>query len=403
MRTTDLPERAAPLVSVIIPTFERPESLQRAVQSVLTQTMADLEVIVVNDGGGPLESQVAALTADPRVTYVRTGHNGRVAAARNAGLRLARGRFVAYLDDDDVFFPEHLTTLVAALGEGGARLAYSDAVRISQRKEGPGWAEVSRDVPYSRDHDAEQLLLTNYIPTLCILHERACLEEVGMFDETIPVLEDWDLWIRLSRSCAFRHVPVVTCAFHRDVDGSSLSGRGSSAFPEQEARLRDRYRDAIRQSPRARLALYGHLREPADVAMAADDWPRAIALLRGLAADDPDHAAPHADLGLALLRAGDLAGARGALERAVALDPLQDACREALARLLFASGEAAAGLRVIEPAIARHSDNADLLVLGGDLLGLMGALADARALYQVALARSPAHPAALQRIAMLGP
>ena len=63
MRTTDLPERAAPLVSVIIPTFERPESLQRAVQSVLTQTMADLEVIVVNDGGGPLESQVAALTA----------------------------------------------------------------------------------------------------------------------------------------------------------------------------------------------------------------------------------------------------------------------------------------------------------------------------------------------------
>jgi glycosyltransferase involved in cell wall biosynthesis len=89
MRTTDLPERAAPLVSVIIPTFERPESLQRAVQSVLTQTVTDLEVIVVNDGGGPLESHVAALSADPRVTYVRTGRNGRVAAAHNAGLRLA--------------------------------------------------------------------------------------------------------------------------------------------------------------------------------------------------------------------------------------------------------------------------------------------------------------------------
>ena len=245
---------SSPRVSVIVPTFNRPEFLPRALRSLGAQTFDDFEVIVVNDAGSPTEAIALEHGPAGKVTYFRLAMNVDRAAARNAALRLARGRYVAYLDDDDWFLPHHLATLVGAL-ERGARVAYTDARRIREEKREGKYVRVSEDVPYAREFDATQLLLTNYIPITCMMHERALLEEIGDFDAGLRVLEDWDLWIRMSRVTPFVRVPGVTCEFSWRVDGSSTTSDSAALFKKIEQRIFLRYLDDVRAvPPRSRSA-----------------------------------------------------------------------------------------------------------------------------------------------------
>lgn len=115
----------APLVSVVLTTYNRASLLVRAVRSVLAQTLGDFELIVVNDAGEDVAALLAGF-ADPRVVHVCHAVNRGQGAARNTALRLARGEYVAYLDDDDQYYPEHLETLAAALAAGRADLVYAD-------------------------------------------------------------------------------------------------------------------------------------------------------------------------------------------------------------------------------------------------------------------------------------
>jgi glycosyltransferase involved in cell wall biosynthesis len=281
---------SSPRVSVIVPTFNRPEFLPRALESLRAQTFEDFEVIVVNDAGKPVEELALAHGPGGKVTYFRLGRNVDRAAARNAALRLARGRYVAYLDDDDRFLPAHLATLVAAL-EGGARVAYTDARRVREEKRGDGYVAVSEDVPYARDFDATQLLLTNYIPITCIMHERALLEEVGDFDAALRVLEDWDLWIRMSRVTPFVRVPGVTCEFSWRVDGSSTTSDSAALFKKVEQRLFLRYLDHVRAVPPAHEALRRYQRAYLEELVKRREFGEAVALLGELSKCDPQFVA----------------------------------------------------------------------------------------------------------------
>src|SRR5581483_8477503 len=184
------------------------------------------------------------------------GHGG----ARNVGLGLARGRYVAYLDDDDSYRPDHLATLLGALEGGRFQVAYSDAARAHvapapQPASDGGMVVVQRDLPYSSDFDPDAILLTNFIPILCVMHERACAGGRPLFDESLPVLEDWDVWIRLSRRYRFVHVPRVTCEFTVRRDGSSVTSERLGLFAATEQVIRRRYGREIEASPRAREAL----------------------------------------------------------------------------------------------------------------------------------------------------
>ena len=109
------PERlspGAPLVSIIVPTHNRPRLLCEALKSILGQTMQDFEIIVVNDAGLDITPWVRPLDQSGRIRLLRHPHNRGLAAARNTGLRAARGKYIAYLDDDDLFYPQHLEVLV---------------------------------------------------------------------------------------------------------------------------------------------------------------------------------------------------------------------------------------------------------------------------------------------------
>ena len=138
-----------PMVSVIVPTYNRPERLRIALESVNAQQYQDFEVIVVNDGTVPVESVVEKMNVAGRMTLVNHDHNRGLAASRNTGLRLARGTYIAYLDDDDRFLPDHLGTLVGFLEGGTHQVAYTDAWRVIEREVDGVFTEAGRDRPHS--------------------------------------------------------------------------------------------------------------------------------------------------------------------------------------------------------------------------------------------------------------
>jgi GT2 family glycosyltransferase len=224
-RTSSLPAPTvrAPLVSVVVPTHDRPEMLRAALVSILAQTHRDFEIVVVNDCGTDVRDVIDALDHDGRITYVRHAMNRGLAAARNSGIGVARGRYLAYLDDDDRFYPEHLAILVEALDRGPERVVYGDALRVVQVPDGSGYRTVARDLRYSNDFDRRRLLVTNQFPVLCVMHERSCLDRVGGFDEALTSHEDWDLWLRLSAEFPFRHLANITAEFTERGDGSSMT------------------------------------------------------------------------------------------------------------------------------------------------------------------------------------
>ena len=235
-------EHEPPMVSVIVPTYHRPDGLAQAIRSILAQTYQDFEIVVVNDAGSPVEDVIVSFAGETRITYIRHPRNKGLAAARNTGIRAARGRYIAYLDDDDRFYPNHLETLVSFLEASDYQVAYTDAYRVHQKNIGGKYVDSARDLPYSFDFDADRFLVGNYIPVLCFMHARTCLSEVGYFDERMTALEDWDLWLRLSRKFEFMHLPHVTCEFTWREDGSSMTSSGTLNYWRMQEIIYDKYR-----------------------------------------------------------------------------------------------------------------------------------------------------------------
>ncbi|MGH7258803.1 MAG: glycosyltransferase, partial [Nitrospiraceae bacterium] len=231
-----------PLVSVIVPTHNRPAMLTEAVRSILAQTYPEIEIIVVNDAGTDVEHVVASLNETRRISYVRHGTNRGLAAARNTALKIARGKYIAYLDDDDRFHPDHIETLVGVLEGNDYRVAYTDAWRVHYEKQENGYVATGRDLPYSCEFNANYLLISNMFPVLTVMHERACLDQCGLFDESLTSHEDWDLWIRLSRTFPFLHVKKTTAEFSWRTDGSTMTSGKKEDFPRTTRLIYEKYR-----------------------------------------------------------------------------------------------------------------------------------------------------------------
>jgi glycosyltransferase involved in cell wall biosynthesis len=185
-----------PKVSVVIPTHNRAAVLPRAIDSVLVQTDSDLEVLVVDDHSSDDTRRVVAAYTDPRVCYIEQDAGTRgVAAARNLGLRKASGEFVAFLDDDDEWFPEKLARQIPLFDSGGRiGIVYSGAVNVYSEQ---------RSAVRIAEHRGElyrEMLVRNRIHGLSgVVIRRNIIREVGFFDETLPAIEDYDYWLRICR------------------------------------------------------------------------------------------------------------------------------------------------------------------------------------------------------------
>lgn len=246
------------LVSVVMPTRDRPDWLRRAVASVLTQTHRDLELIVVNDGGADVSHVLRELDHEGRVVSLRLPLPRDRSAARNAGLSLARGEYVAYLDDDDWWESDHLEILVGALARSGDAVAYSDSRYVREERRGTSYALTgTSDIP-GAEFDRDRLLIGNFLPILAVLHRRSLLDEAGGFDEDLGTHEDWDLWLRLSRHHRFRHVAKVTGNISWRDDGSSTTSARGEDFLRTCEIVHARFADeaAVRPGVRARQEAY---------------------------------------------------------------------------------------------------------------------------------------------------
>lgn len=202
----------SPLISIIIITYNRPLLLAGALKSVYDQTFQNYEAIIINDAGINVSDIVNALK-DPRFKYIEHKTNQGPSVARNTGLRIAKGFYIAYLDDDDTYFPHHISSMIKGLQDYDYKTAYSDIKYVTKKEENGEIITVDRKFELQIDCDFDHLLIDNHLPPVAVMHEKSCLEKTGFFDETLNRYEDWDLWIRLAQNYAFLHIPVITVEY----------------------------------------------------------------------------------------------------------------------------------------------------------------------------------------------
>lgn len=234
-------ERA--LFSIILTTYNRPDLLQDALASVGKQTLRDFEVILINDNGEPVEHLLAAY--DFPITYIRQGRNQGLSAARNAGLALARGLYVVYLDDDDIYLPNHLAVLAEAFEQHPGSIIYTGVEYVNEKLEDGQRIEFGRGQPFKHEvFDRDRLFVQNYIPVNTWAHPRQMLTTVGEFDTSLAAFEDWDMLLRLATRYPFVHVPIVTSEVHIRAPGAGsdhMLGRERKNFPALYRQLYERY------------------------------------------------------------------------------------------------------------------------------------------------------------------
>jgi glycosyltransferase involved in cell wall biosynthesis len=221
-----------PTFSVVIPTFDRVDYLARSVGSVLGQTFGDLEVIVVDDGPTEAIARFARSHRDERVRLVRHVRNRGVAAARNTGVEAAEGRYVAFLDDDDLWLPTKLERQLRLIEDEGAEVVHT-LVYVADAEgnvfEAPSRRgfELFREVA-AAGYPYEWLLRRSsfFFGTFAV--RKACVESVGGFDEQLARLDDLDFVHRLRRRYDLHLVdePLVKHCYH----GRNLSARPDPAL-----------------------------------------------------------------------------------------------------------------------------------------------------------------------------
>lgn len=253
----------APLFSIILTTYNRPEMLRDALTSIDSQSWRDFEVILVNDHGEPVEQLLQAF--DFPISYLYQGRNRGPAAARNAALHLARGRYVVYLDDDDRYLANHLQALAQAVESHPGTVVYVDAIFVIEALEDGQRLERYREMRYLHDeYSRERLLVSNYIPINTFACPRELVAAAGGFDEALQGLEDWDFLMRLAGHADFHHVHERTVEVRlreAEVDPERRSEQVLKSYPELYRVLYLRHldlgSDEVREGRREQLRRFG--------------------------------------------------------------------------------------------------------------------------------------------------
>jgi glycosyltransferase involved in cell wall biosynthesis len=211
-------------VSVVIPTYNCSQHLPNAIRSVLAQTFFDYEIIVVDDGSED-DTQNALRPFSEDIVYIYQKNSGGPSAPRNVGIERARGKYISFLDSDDVLSPDKLKHAVEFLEEvPDVGLVFSDFVkrsedgtphpkpflaqcerfkRLEKIKVGQHRFVIPKDVAF------DALLLENFVGTSSVVCRKTVLSHVGRFDESVASVEDRDMWLRIARHSNFGYYDAV--------------------------------------------------------------------------------------------------------------------------------------------------------------------------------------------------
>jgi len=213
-----------PHISVILPTYNRPHLLREALASLCDQQGSSFEVIAINDAGCDVSAVVSEFSGRLDLRYVSLSQNRGLPAARNVGVRGARGRYLAYLDDDDLYLPDHLARLAERLDRRpGAGLVYADVLLVKQQRAEDGYRTVARRI-LAHEYDRATMLRDSFITPSAIMHRRECVEQVGGFDETLRwCYEDWDFLLRVGTRYVIERVAGASVVVRLRDDASNMS------------------------------------------------------------------------------------------------------------------------------------------------------------------------------------
>jgi glycosyltransferase involved in cell wall biosynthesis len=221
---TSLTEK--PTVSVVVPTFNRAHLLPRAISSILAQTFANFELMIVDDGSTDNTAAIIQEFTDPRIRFIPLGRNYGGSYARNQGIKAARAELIAFLDSDDEWLPGKLELQIA-------RLQTSNDPRASVVYcQGYEYVENRQKLPSLAIHEGDVFnhLLQGWLPptTSLFMVKRSALLDIGGFDESLPSFQDYDLW--LSLAAANHHFlavnqPLIIRYFHDDQIRGNLEAK----------------------------------------------------------------------------------------------------------------------------------------------------------------------------------
>jgi len=216
MRNDSPPDR--PLVSIVLPTYKRAHVLPSAIQSVLNQTYTNLELIIVDDNSPDATREVVASFDDPRIRYVRNEPNLKLPRALNRGFSLARGEYLTWTSDDNLYGENAIQRMVEVLQGGGCDFIYADYYLF---------ADLDADGRPLDSHHSKlpgqvQLEKSNHIGA-CFMYTRGVYEAVGEYDPELFLVEDYDYFMRIAKRFRLCHIPEPLYYFRRDDDTLYIS------------------------------------------------------------------------------------------------------------------------------------------------------------------------------------
>jgi len=225
-----------PLVSVILPTFNRAYIVKRAIDSVLDQRYKNLELIIIDDCSTDNTKKVVQSYSDKRVKYIVNAHNLGGAGSRNEGIKIAKGAFIAFQDSDDEWLPQKLEEQISILDQSPDEIGaiYCNFHSASDQK-------IHIYHSSKKEGDIHQeLLVANFITLPSLVVRKQSLKIVGLFDPDLPRLQDWDLLLRLSQRYKIGYTDKILLKTYFSPD--SITAK-STAYTKALGMILDKYKE----------------------------------------------------------------------------------------------------------------------------------------------------------------
>lgn len=207
-----------PKVSVIVRTCGRPNVLRETLISLRNQTYKNIEIVIVEDGENKSEKMINEEFSDLNIVYQATNAKVGRCVGGNTALKLATGDYFNFLDDDDLFYADHVETLVKELIRNkeykvAYALSYESKIEVISREPKYVYKEYSKQLAHNKEFSRLTLLTRNAFPIQCVMFSRELYEKYGGFDLELDNLEDWELWARYSLENPFLFVQKVTSIY----------------------------------------------------------------------------------------------------------------------------------------------------------------------------------------------
>lgn len=215
-----------PLVSVLVPTHNRKWLLPRTLESLLTESYKNIEIILVNDAGEDVRDVVDNFN-DKRIKYYQNEENKGLAGTRNVAILHSTGDYICLLDDDDIHLPYTIEFRMYMMKQLNADIVYTRSLLDHWKKTPQGYTSVQKTLYWDSNFDKDLILIQNIAPCCNVLFSRKSWEKSDgyLFDETMTTTEDHDFWIALSRNTFFHELKLVDTECSQRDDKSQMTGR----------------------------------------------------------------------------------------------------------------------------------------------------------------------------------